>query len=124
MGRSPFPGALVLVSGSTAAHLFFTQAPKTMGFFNFNKTTNNAAGDDAARKPVILQLNEEQIEVSADDAEGKTIEELFSEYGSDLGDVKRITRYVSAGQIVSDDAAVVPGTIYRGAITSESKGLN
>jgi len=98
-----------------------------MGFFNFNTNTNtnNAAGDDAAaRKPIILQLNEEQIEVSADDAEGKTVADLFSEYGSDLGDVDRITRYVSAGQIVSDDAAVVPGTIYRGAITSETKGLN
>jgi len=74
--------------------------------------------------PSSCSSTKSRSKVSADDAEGKTIEELFSEYGSDLGDVKRITRYVSAGQIVSDDAAVVPGTIYRGAITSESKGLN
>ena len=94
-----------------------------MGFFNFNKTTNNAAGDDAARKPVILQLNEDQIEVSADEAEGKTIEELFAEFAGDLGDTDRINRFVSAGQIVDANDPVVLGTVYRGAITSETKGL-
>lgn len=97
-----------------------------MGFFNFNKTTTSAAdnnGGDDTRKPIILQLNEEQIEVSADDAEGKTVAQLFEEFGSDLGDVDRISRYVSAGQIVSEDSTVKLGTVYRGAITSETKGL-
>lgn len=99
-----------------------------MGFFNFNKTTTSAAdnngGEDTTRKPIILQLNEEQIEVSADDAEGKTVAELFEEFGSGLGDVERITRYVSAGQIVSEDSTAKLGTVYRGAITSETKGCN
>ena len=72
-----------------------------MGFFNFNKTTTSAAdnnGGDDTRKPIILQLNEEQIEVSADDAEGKTVAELFEEFGSDLGDVERITPPVASLQ--------------------------
>lgn len=96
-----------------------------MGFFNFNKATDssNAGSGDTVNKPVILQLNEESVTISYDDAKGKTIGELFAEYGQDLGDVERVTRYINAGQIVPSDTDAQPGTVYRGTITSETKGI-
>ena len=94
-----------------------------MGFFNFtNKTADSSNGGTAERKPIVLQLNEEQITVPASEAEGKTVGELFEEYASELGDTDRISRFVAAGQIVNQDTVVQLGTVYRGAITSESKG--
>lgn len=93
-----------------------------MGFFNFGTKTNSDAAS-TERKPVILQLNEEQITVDPSVAEGKSIAELFSQYADDLGDTDRIKRFVAAGQIVNGDTIVTLGTVYRGAITSETKGL-
>lgn len=96
-----------------------------MGFFKFaNNTTSNATeGVTTERKPIVLQLNEESITIPASEAEGKTVSQLFEEYASDLGgDIDRVSRFVAAGQIVSQDTVVQLGTIYRGAITSESKG--
>lgn len=94
-----------------------------MGFFNFNnKTTDSDNGGTVERKPIVLQLNEEQITVPASEAEGRTVGELFDEYASELGDTDRISRFVAAGQIISQDTVVQLGTVYRGAITSESKG--
>ena len=94
-----------------------------MGFFNFGATSNNTTATSTERKPVILQLNEEQITISPADAEGKSVAELFSQYADDLGDTSRINRFVAAGQIVGSDTIVELGTVYRGAITSETKGL-
>lgn len=95
-----------------------------MGFFNFGAASNNtAAAASTERKPVILQLNEEQIAISPADAEGKSVAELFNQYADDLGDTSRINRFVAAGQIVGADTVVELGTVYRGAITSETKGI-
>jgi len=102
----------------------------TMGLFNFNKPAASQPADNGdntsadQKLPVVIQLNEETLTISAVDAEGKTVEELFEEYGGDLGDVDRINRFVAAGRIVDASAPVVLGTVYRGSVTSESKGLN
>jgi hypothetical protein len=94
-----------------------------MGFFNFGSNSTSTTAASTERKPVILQLNEEQITISAIDAEGKSVAELFSQYADDLGDTDRINRFVAAGQIVNGDTVVELGTVYRGAITSETKGI-
>lgn len=96
-----------------------------MGFFNFGAANNSNTTDAASteRKPVILQINEESITIPPADAEGKSIAELFNQYAGELGDVDRVNRYVAAGQIVNGDTVVSLGTVYRGAITSETKGL-
>ena len=95
-----------------------------MGFFRFTNTTTNSTADTIERKPVVLQLNEEQITIPATEAAGKSIGQLFQEHSDQLGgDASRISRYVAAGQIISQDTVVQLGTIYRGAVLSESKGL-
>jgi len=98
-----------------------------MALFNFNKPAANADNNDNSaneKLPVVIQINEDALTIDADKAEGLTVEELFAEYGADLGDVDRINRFVAAGQIVDRSAAVVLGTVYRGSVTSESKGNN
>lgn len=92
-----------------------------MGFFNFGNQSTATTSTEG--KPVILQLNEEQITIDPSVAEGKSVSELFSQFADDLGDTDRITRFVAAGQIVNGDTVVTLGTVYRGAITSETKGL-
>ncbi len=102
-----------------------------MALFNFNFNTpaqpaddSNDSGETTEKLPVVIQLNEDSITIDADKAEGLTIEELFANFGDDLGDTDRINRFVAAGQIVDRSAAVVLGTVYRGSVTSESKGIN
>jgi hypothetical protein len=74
--------------------------------------------------PVTLMVNEESYEVSYINARGKTVSQLFAEYGSNLGvDASRITSYVLNGEGVPGDTVVRPGETVRGAVTSESKGL-
>ena len=98
-----------------------------MGFFNFsNKAAADNNADDSSklvkRQDVVIQLNDESITIAAADAEGKTVSELFNEFGDELGDVDRINRFVAAGRIVQSDTPVELGVVYRGAVTSESKG--
>ena len=90
-----------------------------MGLFNFASIDNNAASGD---QPIVLAMNAEQVEVSAAEAVGKTIAQLFSEFASNLGDTDRINRYVDDGAVVAGTTEAVPGHCYRGAVTSESKG--
>lgn len=97
-----------------------------MGLFNFARTstaTLNGNGNGSSSPAVIeLALNEESITIDAAAAEGKTVAQLFSLFGSGLGDVERISRYVCAGRIVDGTSKPEPGMVYRGAVTSESKG--
>jgi hypothetical protein len=104
-----------------------------MGLFNFKSNTpaqpaddNNSKADNGTTEklPVVIQLNEDAMTISAEDAEGMTIADLFQQHGDDLGDVDRINRFVAAGQIVDANSKVVLGTVYRGSVTSESKGAN
>jgi len=100
-----------------------------MGFFNFSSKAaadHNGADDNSKtdkRQEVVIQLNDESVTIAAADAEGKTVYDLFNEYGNDLGDVDRVNRFVAAGRIVEADSPVELGVVYRGAVTSESKGI-
>jgi hypothetical protein len=94
-----------------------------MGLFNFNignSNSNNQGG--SADREIELQLNEDSVTISAAEAKGLSVREVFERFASRLGDVDRINKFVTAGRIVNDDTAVEPGMIYRGAISSEAKG--
>lgn len=86
-----------------------------MSFFSQLRTQDQSA-------PVTLLLNEESITLTSDQYRGKTVSQLFGEYGHQLGDVTRINRFVLNGEIVPGDTQVRPGESVRGAVTSESKG--
>lgn len=99
-----------------------------MALFNFtftNPTTTNGTSTsnpaDHADK-IELCLNEESILVPATEAQGLSIEALFRKFAQRLGDVERITRFQCAGQIVEPSDMPKPGLVYRGAVSSESKG--
>ena len=87
-----------------------------MSFFDQIRTADQSA-------PVTLYLNEESITLTPDQYRGKTVSQLFNEYGHSLGDVTRITRFVLGNEEVPDDTVVRPSEIIRGVILSESKGL-
>jgi hypothetical protein len=87
-----------------------------MSFFQQIRTQDQSA-------PVTLILNEETLNLSPDQYRGKSVSQLFAEYGPSLGgDVSRINRYVLNGEAVSGDTVVRPGETVRGAVSSESKG--
>ena len=90
-----------------------------MGLFNFAKPSDNASSGD---QPVQLVVNSETIEVSAAEAKGKTVGDLFRQFASSICDVNRINRFVAAGTIVAASDDVKLGTVYTGAIASEAKG--
>jgi hypothetical protein len=86
-----------------------------MSFFDQIRTADQTA-------PVTLYLNEESITLTSDQFRGKTVSQLFGEYGHSLGDVSRINRFVLNTEIVPGDTVVRAGESIRGAVTSESKG--
>lgn len=86
-----------------------------MSFFNQIRTADQSA-------PVTLYLNEESITLSTEQFRGKTVSQLFGEYGHSLGDVTRINRFVLNGEVVPGDTVIRAGETVRGAVTSESKG--
>jgi hypothetical protein len=86
-----------------------------MAFFDQIRTADTTA-------PVTLLLNEESITLTADQFRGKTVSQLFGEYGHSLGNVSRINRFVLNGEIVPGDTVVRAGETVRGAVSSESKG--
>ena len=94
-----------------------------MALFNFNRnnTNTNAASTDSVQE-VVLIVNDERIVVSAAEASGLTVAELFGRYAASSADVSRINRYVAQGRIVAGSSAAEVGTVYSGAISSESKG--
>lgn len=94
-----------------------------MGLFSLLKTNSNSNTQSANNQQDIqLCLNEESLTISAAQASGLTIAQLFERFAGGLGDTSRIIRYCAAGTIVDGDSTPVPGTIYRGAVNSESKG--
>ena len=90
-----------------------------MGLFNFSKP---AANNGSEGQDIELLINEETVTVPAAEAAGKTISQLFNQFAAGLCDVSRINRFVAEGRIVDGSAKAEAGTIYRGAIASESKG--
>ena len=91
-----------------------------MALFNFNRNNNSSAAD--ASQEVVLIVNDERIVVSAGEARGLTVAQLFERYAANSADVSRINRYVAQGRIVAGSSAAEAGTVYSGAISSESKG--
>ncbi len=92
-----------------------------MALFNFNRNNNSSDASDTAQE-VVLIVNDERIIVSAAEASGLTVAELFGRYASNSADVSRINRYVAQGRSVAGSSAAEAGTVYSGAISSESKG--
>lgn len=72
--------------------------------------------------PVTLYFNEESVNLNSSQFTGKTVSQLFAEYGTSLGDVTRITRYILNGEAVPSTQVVRAGESYRGAVNAESKG--
>ncbi len=92
-----------------------------MALFNFNRNNNSSDASDTAQE-VVLIVNDERIVVSANEARGLTVAQLFERYAATSADVSRINRYVAQGRIVAGSSSAEVGTIYSGAISSESKG--
>ena len=90
-----------------------------MALFNFNRPSNN---NDSVNEVIQLIINDEVIDVPATEASGLTVAEVFTRYAANACDVRRINRYVAQGRIVGGNTPAVSGTVYSGAITSESKG--
>lgn len=86
-----------------------------MSFFDQIRTADQSS-------PVTLLLNEESITLTAAQFTGKTVSQLFGEYGHQLGNVNRINRFVLNGEIVPETTVVRAGETVRGAVSSESKG--
>lgn len=73
--------------------------------------------------PVTLMVNEEELELSFEQYNGKTVSQLFGEYGSRLiGDVTRIKTFAIDNTEVSGTAVPRPGESVRGIIKAEGKG--
>ena len=89
-----------------------------MGLFNFAAPSNNDGQD------IQLIVNDETITVSAAEAQGLSVRELFERFASSVCDVSRINRFVSLGRIIEGSTTVEPGVVYSGAIASEAKGSN
>ena len=88
-----------------------------MGLFNFAKPSSNNGGED-----IVIIVGDEQITVPAAEAAGLTVEQLFERFASNIADVSRINRFVSTGRVINGTAPAESGTVYSGAIASESKG--
>jgi hypothetical protein len=72
---------------------------------------------------VTLVLNAEEITLTAAEFTGKTVSQLFGEYGNRLGgDVSRITSYTVNNVVMPHTTQVRPGETVRGIVTSEGKG--
>ena len=87
-----------------------------MGLFSFSKP------DASVGQDIQLLINDETVTIPAVEAEGMSVREVFAKFASSLCDTGRINRFVSQGRIVAGDSKVESGTIYSGAIASESKG--
>lgn len=90
-----------------------------MGLFNFNAPSNNDNTQD-----IELIVNDERITVSAAEASGLTVRQVFDRFASRVADTSRVNRFVAQGTIVAADSTVEPGTIYSAAIASETKGAD
>lgn len=82
---------------------------------------NVRSSDQSA--PVVIMMNAESYNVPAENARGKTISQLFAEYGVNVGaDPARVTNYTLNGEIWPGETPVRPGETWRGSVNSEGKG--
>jgi hypothetical protein len=72
---------------------------------------------------VTLLLNAESTTLNAAEFTGKTVSQLFGEYGSRLGaDVSRITSYSVNNIVMPSTTQVRAGESVRGIVSSEKLG--
>lgn len=83
---------------------------------------SSAGGDDDNQRPVLLQLNDESVTVSAADAAGLSVRELFTRFAESLGDTARLNNFVMNARAVTPATIVEPGATVRAAVTTDSKG--
>ena len=83
---------------------------------------SSAGGDDDNQRPVLLQLNDESVTVSAADAAGLSVRELFTRFAESLGDTARLNNFVMNSRAVTPATIVEPGATVRAAVTTDSKG--
>jgi len=95
-----------------------------MALFNFNRSSvnSNDNNDGDVNNVIRLIINDETIEVSAAEAAGMSIKEVFERFASEACDVTRINRFVAQGRIIPCSTNVEGGNVYSGAISSEAKG--
>jgi hypothetical protein len=87
-----------------------------MSFYNFRQQDTSA--------PVTLVVNEEELELTYEQYNGKTVSQLFGEYGSRLvNDITRITTFAIGDTVQQGTAVPRPGETVRGIIKAEGKGL-
>ena len=87
-----------------------------MGLFNFSQP------DASVGQDIQLLINDETVTIPAVEAKDMSVREVFAKFASTMCDTNRINRFVSQGRIVAGDSRAEAGTIYTGAIASESKG--
>ena len=86
-----------------------------MSFFETRQQDTSAA--------VTLVVNEEELELTFEQYNGKTISQLFGEYGNNLiGDVTRIKTFAVNNVEMLGTTQVRPGETVRGIIKAEGKG--
>lgn len=72
---------------------------------------------------VTLVVNEEEMSLTYEQYNGKTVSQLFGEYGTQLvADVTRIREFAINNTVVPGTTQVRPGETVRGVIKAEGKG--
>lgn len=88
----------------------------TASFFSNLRTQDPSAA-------VTLVLNEESVRLTAAQFTGKTLSQLFAEYGRGLvADQSRIQSFAVNNTVVPSDTQVRPGETVRAIIKAEGKG--
>jgi hypothetical protein len=95
-----------------------------MSFFDqFINQQSNDRVVDPTRTITIFINGGEQISITAEQAAGKTVAQLFNEHASALGiNSSRITSFTAAGTLVPGETRALPGHSYMGAAATENKG--
>jgi hypothetical protein len=83
---------------------------------------SNALQQQDPSAVVYLDVNGNVIALMPNEYEGKTLTQLFTDFGSRLGtDVSRVTSFTINGQQVGATAVVRPGETVRGNVQTDSK---
>lgn len=73
--------------------------------------------------PVTLVVNEEEMTLTYQQYNGKSVSQLFGEYGTQLvADVTRIREFAINNTVFPGTAQARPGDTVRGIIKAEGKG--
>jgi len=76
-----------------------------------------------AWEPITLQQNDQELKLNGMQYDGKTLKELFTEYGHNFDNVDSYTTaFVIGSYIFPDDAKVRPGETIRRVVLPENQG--